>query len=280
MMPSYALLTKVLDARHTLILDDWLEFLGYLPAEMVIYVGDGAEIPRRIEVLSRKWKVPWRAIPAAAHDDLLRYETPILKRMIETTECEYVLIITLDALPYRRGAHEERWLEEVFHRLQTGPFVFFSACGLIFRGDRFDDDRKYLVTQRFGNNCGLLPRHFWLHVMEKYPKTLLPTRYWRFHSEWAIETALREEGLFGLRRWETLDWRVFHVQQWNARLFKTRELFRRGMGVLPYLNRVWEDLPFPAAEFYNYPRWLRLRGWITNALVSLRRRARKSWAGS
>lgn len=269
--PRYALLTKVLDARHTIVLEDWLEFLGRPPDELVVYVAGAAAIRRSLDRVTERSKIPWRAIPVAAGDDLARHETAILSRMVATTACEYLLFVTLDALPFRRPSYDEDWLDEVFHRLRAEGLVFFSACGLLFRGDRPEAGGRYLVTQRFSNNCGLVSRRAWLDAIEKYPEHLLRPQQTRFHSEWALEHALRIEKRFGLRRRESAEWRVFHVQQWDARLLATRDRFRRGVGIAPYLNRVWEELPYPEAEFYNYPVRKKLEGRLRVTLSSLRR---------
>ncbi len=266
-LPRYAILTKVLDPRHTLILEDWLEFLGSPPEEMVVYVARDPEIPRRIDRMKR----PWRSIPVAAGDDLLHHETAILARMVAATACEYLLFVTLDALPFRAPDHDPEWLKETFRRLRSDGLLFFSACGVLFRGDRPEAGGRSFQTQRFSNNCGLIPRDYWLQAMERYPERLLPPGRTRYHSEWAVEEALGTDGKMGLRRRETAEWRVFHVQQWDARLFETRALFRRGVGIERYLNRVWEDLPYPEAEFYNYPSHLRIQGRLRHTLSSLRR---------
>lgn len=92
-------------------------------------------------------------------------------------------------------------------------------------------------------------------------------RRYRFHSEWALEEEFRQKNLFGLRRVETLDWRVFHVNQWGDRLFKTRDLFQRGVDIQRYLNRVHEDSVhrLDYDYYYNYPQLAfirRIKIWV------------------
>jgi len=263
---SYALVTKVLDPLHVLILEDWLEFLGRLPVEIVVYAPGDARIRSRLDALAEKWRVAWRPVAPVAGDDLIHHETAILKRMIDGASAEYLLLVTLDALPYRAPHCEAGWLDEVLARLKREGLLCFSACGVIFRGDRPEPSGKYLLTQRFSNNCGLIARRDWLDCIERHPESRLPPHKTRIHPEWAIETEMTDARRFGLRRYETADWRVFHVQQWDARLLETRERFRRGDGIEPYLNRVWEELPFPEAEFYNYPLWRRLKGRLRASL--------------
>ncbi len=92
--------------------------------------------------------------------------------------------------------------------------------------------------------------------------------------------------LFGLRRVDTPGWRVFHVQQWDHRLFETRELFRRGVGISRYLNRVHEDCLLSFDYYYNYPKppflrrlkvWAgRVRRAIGNFFLGQRRMVVKS----
>jgi hypothetical protein len=268
---SYALLTKVLDPRHVSILDDWMEFVGALPVEIVVYARDDRGIDARMNALAEKWRVAWRAVRPEAGDDVIHHETAILQRMVERTAAEYLLLVTLDALPFRAPESEPGWLPEVIARLKIEGLFCFSACGVIFRGDRAEPSGKWLRTQRFSNNCGLIARRDWSSCMERFPESLLPPHKTRMHPEWALEKLMGDDQRFGLRRLETPEWRVFHVQQWDERLLETRALFRRGVGIQPYLNRVWEDLPYPEAEFYNYPLWRRLKGRLRS---SLRRRLR------
>ncbi|MBW4516008.1 MAG: hypothetical protein KME11_12385 [Timaviella obliquedivisa GSE-PSE-MK23-08B] len=256
-VPTFALLTKVLDPRHTIILRDWLEFLTIPPQELIIYMLDTEDVYQSVDALCTEFQLTWKPVFTAPDDDLANNETHVLLRMVKQVESEYLLFINLDTLPYRQGVEEEAWLQDVFAQMVgNDQFVFFSGCGVIFRDDKkLDALGNYLQTQRFSNNFGLLRKDFWMLAMQNHSLDQAEQLgVYRFHSEWALEEEFRQKNLFGLRRVETLNWRVFHVQQWGDRLFKTRDLFQRGVGIKRYLNRVHEDVIHRLDYHYNYPQ--------------------------
>lgn len=254
--PTFTLLTKVLALHHCVILRDWLAFLSDPPLEMLIYGPSDAPIAKEIEQLSQEFRIPWRAMPARPEDDLKNHETQVMSRMVGEARAEYLLLIHLDTLPYRRDGHEPAWLQEAFARLTSDDRLkFFSGCGVRFIEDQLEVSGKYRRTQRFSNNFGLISKQFWLESMANHGlESITDDVGRRFHSEWAIEEELRQKNLWGLRPVDTMDWRVFHVHQWDDRLLKTRELYRRGVKVSKYLNRIHDIQMYPWVYYYNFPR--------------------------
>lgn len=252
--PAFTLLTKVFDARHTVILKDWLEFLTVAPKELVVYLPENPDIYHAVDQLCQEYQILWKPIYIAPGEDVKNNETDVLLRMVKRVNSEYLLLINLDTLPYRDRA-ETNWLQEVFTQLQQNQqLVFFSGCGLVFRGDKAKS-KNYLQTQRFSNNFGLIRKDFWLAAIANHSVDhIREAGADRFHSEWALEEEFQQKNVYGLRRIETLDWRVFHVQQWGDRLFETRDLFHRGVRVEQYLNRVHEDCVSSWDYYYNFPK--------------------------
>ena len=264
---KYDLLTKVLDPRHDVILRDWLEFLDVPPQQLVAYVpADRGDIHARLDALTAEFGIPWHAVSQQSGEDLKNEETAILRRMVAQCAGDYLLFINLDTLPFRNPSTEPKWLEEVFGRLeQETDLHFFSGCGLHFRGDVLEAGGRYRRTQRFSNNFGLLRRTFWLTAMDRFAVDDLDDETRRFHSEWALEEMFRQDNLWGLRRVDTLDWRVFHVQQWDDRLLQTRALFKQGRGVHRYLDREHESTVHRWDYHYNStppPLVSRARVWL------------------
>ncbi|NJR38451.1 MAG: hypothetical protein HC781_05900 [Leptolyngbyaceae cyanobacterium CSU_1_4] len=264
---TFTLLTKVMDARHTIVLRDWLEFLTVLPQDLVVYIPNQDDIHQALEVLCTDFQLTWKPVFVSPEDDLKNHETAVLLRMVNQVNSKYLLFVNLDTLPYRQGNEENAWLQDVFDKMVDDRWVFFSGCGVMFHGDRpLDAAGNYLCTQRFSNNFGLLRKDLWMSAIQNYSlEEAEKAGCSRFHSEWALEEEFRQNNLFGLRRVDTLNWRVFHVQQWGDRLFKTRDLFQRGVGVQRYLNRVHEDSIDRLDYYYNYPQpplSRRIRIWI------------------
>ncbi len=252
---SYTYLTNVLEPHHSIILRDWLEFMTVLPLELVVYIRDDQKIKEEVAKVAASFGVPFTPIFPEEGDDLRNNETAILKRMVGRTKGEFLFFAHLDTLPFRSGPGEDRWFEDVFSYMGQDGCVFFSACGLRFRADQELVAGRYLRTQRFSNNCALIAKKFWEDALVCNPADgLVSTGAYRYHSEWAVEEKLRKRNLFGIRRYDSLDWRVFHVQQWDDRLLMTRDLFRRGEGVKAFFNRVHEDYRHPWEIYFNYPR--------------------------
>jgi len=252
---SYTYLTNVLEAHHSIILRDWLEFIGVLPLELVVYIRDDQKIKDEVAKVAASFGVPFTLMLREEGDDLRNNETAVLKRMVARAKGEFLFFAHLDTIPFRSGPSEDRWFEDVFSYMGRDGCVFFSACGVRFRADQEYVKGKYLRTKRFSNNCALVSKKFWEDALAHNPADgLVKTETYRFHSEWAVEEELRKSNLFGIRRHDSLEWRVFHVQQWDERLLLTREMFRRGEGVKAFFNRVHEDYRHPWEIHFNYPR--------------------------
>ena len=211
-------------------------------------------------------KAVWHPVLVQAGDDLKLNETAVLKRMVSAAQGDYILFVNMDTLPHRDDGKEPAWLQEVFTLLQLQDiYFFFSNCGVCFAEDKIGLDGKYYFTQRFSNNFGLLAKHLWTRSIDRHPvETIRDPSGVRFHSEWAIEEEVRLSGKFGLRRVESMQWRAFHVHQWGDRLYKTREMFHRGIGIKRYLNKVHSMDTHPWDYYYNYPKpplLNRLRIW-------------------
>jgi hypothetical protein len=244
----------VLDARHVVVLEDWLSFVTLPPADMAVYVHDDEEAVLRVDAAARARGVRWTPVVARPGEDLANGESVILQRLADATSGKYVMTVNLDTLPFRAGAAEERWLEEAFDLLENQGFAHLTGDGIMFREDRAHRSGRFFETKCFSNNFGLIERAFWQAALDRHPPGSKGHEGRKFHSEWAVNEEVRRLGRWGLRRVHTPSWRVFHVQQWDDRLFETRALFRRGVGIKPFLNCVWEDKRHVWQRHFNYPK--------------------------
>ena len=250
-MAEYTIITKILDLKHLVILKDWLKFLHHPPSKIILYTphNDLDEIEKTI-ALDQKGAI--QLVSPLDSESLYENETSILKRLVQESETELFVSLNMDTLSFQEG--HNNWFPEVAELILNDKILFFSGCGLLFRGDKPKDDGRHLATQRFSNNFAIMKKSRWLDIMARYNQNIVPVESARFHSEWAIEEACRQEKLFGLRRYDALDWRVFHVQQWDDRLFKTREKFLKGSNLNNFMNRYNEDYQHPWEVYYNYPK--------------------------
>lgn len=124
---TFTLLTKVMDARHTIVLRDWLEFLTVLPQDLVVYIPNQDDIHQALEVLCTDFQLTWKPVFVSPEDDLKNHETAVLLRMVNQVNSKYLLFVNLDTLPYRQGNEENAWLQDVFDKWWTIGGSFFRG---------------------------------------------------------------------------------------------------------------------------------------------------------
>lgn len=236
MTPPYDLLTKVLQVHHVVILEDWLKFLDPRPRSLIVYVPDDTTIQDAVSKAARQAQVGPVLVQSVPGDDLRQRETLILQRMASHSTTPWLASVNLDSLCLRRG--HAGWLSDDLAWMTEHHLKFLTGCGLIYEADQPVPGREDICkTQRFSNNFAVFHRDFWNNALAAFPvDDLAGQSHERYHSEWAIEESARRQGHWGLRRINSLDWRVMNVQRWDRRLLDTRERFMRGIAIEPYLN--------------------------------------------
>lgn len=249
---NYSLVTKLMDLSHLIVLRDWLEFLHFKPTDINLYTpfSELHSIRQYLQLDSRDTVINIHTpLPM---EDIRESETQILRRLVRSCKTEVFVTVNLDTLPYRIG--NDMWFEEIYDQVLHQKVMFFTGCGLLFRKDIQIEDQPFLKTQRFSNNFGVIRKDSWLNYMCSYNPEQLEPEVQRYFSEWVIEEGCCHDQKHGLRRYNSSDWRVFHVQQWDGKLLETREKFRRGKNIQPFLNRYFEDHQHPWEWYYNYPK--------------------------
>jgi hypothetical protein len=187
---------------------------------------------------------------------------------IEAVETEYVLLIKLDTLPFRRGF--ENWLAEDLALIERHGL--FGATGGFLIPDLTRLNATHSLAPKYSNNFSLFRKDDWLSVIRRWLSDgsagafNQDPRYQgdnvRYGLEVAIESYLSEAGKHMLIRHESSNWSVFHVNVWGERLRAVREQYLTRKGIGPFLNTgrpVTRPLAHPWQVYYLHPRPSRLR---------------------
>jgi hypothetical protein len=248
---KYSLVSKLIDLNHLIVLRDWIEFLHFKPTDISLYT------PFSEHDIQQHLQLDWgdavvNIVSPLPGEDIREGETQILHRLVLGCKTDVFVTVNLDTLPYRAG--HDVWFEEIYDQIFHQEVMFFTGCGLLFRKDIPIAGQPFLKTQRFSNNFAVIRKDTWLHHMYRYKPEQLDPEAQRYFTEWAIEEGCHQDQRYGLRRYNSSDWRVFHVQQWDEKLLQTREKFQLGKNIQPYFNRYFEDQYYPWYWYYNYPK--------------------------
>ncbi len=250
MSRPYALATNLLQPMSLQVLEDWIEFLGRPPATLHCFCGGNPAAKTAIETFCNTHNIALELTPDEVCEDVRASELEVVKWQFSHATEEWCFLVRLDALPFRVG--EEDWLDRCIEMIEAKGFMFATGAARVFRADTSIDHPHYMATQRLSNNCILLRPRDWLALEEQH--THLRQTFGRYYTEGFFETYLRESDNWGLRLVNRPDWRVFHVQVWDERMFDVRENFRSGQGVGPFLEGYEDDYTDPWTRWYMFPK--------------------------
>jgi hypothetical protein len=246
------------------VLDDWLQFLGGRPRQIIFAVSPVIGAPAIYDELLQEGKID-RIIgvePKGRSSEEIEPEA--IHLAINAAPTEWVLMVKLDTLCYRSGRSD--WLAEAMELVQRQ-----GLFGMTGSGPPDPEQRRlngdYCVTQKFSNNFSLFRRADWLSVVDtvvdqatgmnlaESPQFAGKGR--RYLNEHLIEEHLKKTGNKMLMRFESLDWSISHVNVWGETLRQVRESYIQRKGVKPFLNRGprVKTIPLhPWDKYYGYPR--------------------------
>lgn len=255
MTRPYALATNLLQPLSIRILEDWVDFLGRPPAALHCFCGGNDEAKATAERFCAERGIPLVLTPDEVCEDVRRSEMPVLHWQFDRIEEEYCVLVRLDTFPYREGS--EDWLDRCIDVMEAEGLLFATSAARVFRADLPMAQDGCMKTQRLSNNFIVLRPKEWLALEARYSH--LKDTYDRFYSEGFLETHCRETGAYGLRLVNRPDWRVFHVQVWDERMWTVRENFRAGKGIAPFLTGYEDDQYYHWDMYYMFPKppWLK-----------------------
>lgn len=246
----YDLITKLAQYEHLIVLKDWLNFFQQPPLKIVLYSElDKAQVEQNLKSFGYTGEII--LVPFAEGDDLKNDETSILEKLVALCSTDIFISVNLDTLAY---TSESGWLPQIMDDLMQNKYQFFTGCGLIFEADRPIEGTEYIKTQRFSYNFCIMKRTLWQEIMDEFRDADIDDNIRRFHCEWAIEQGLVKYNYWGRRRLDSMQWRVFHVQEWGPRMLKVRQDFFTGKRIKSYANKIFENTEHPWEQYYQYPK--------------------------
>jgi len=260
-MSKYDLIAKLAQYNHLIVLKDWLVFFQQYPQKIVLYSNLEYE---KVKLAIEKYGFTGQLIlvPYSEGDDLKNNETGILEKLVARCEEEIYISVNLDTLAY---TSDSNWLPKIIESLKSNEYQFFTGCGLLFAADQPVIGTEYLRTQRFSYNFCVMKKSLWQSIMDEYRDAEIDESIRKFHCEWAVEQAAKKHDYWGLRRLDSMHWRVLHVQEWGPRMKKVRSHFFAGKGIKSFANKIHENTRHPWEQYYDYPKpniLKRMRIWL------------------
>ncbi|MBL8963928.1 MAG: hypothetical protein JNK70_07640 [Phycisphaerae bacterium] len=262
------------------VLEDWFEFLGGRPGE-VVYVDGGsgpgtvralcglvrAGVIDRLQLLNpNSWENDFHRCYIQEHDSGALARRP------------YIVFVKPDVLPRRRG--HGHWLSRDMAVLDD-PGVF--AVTMTHLVDPPSGRRDGYDVHDFASlNFSLMKRSSFHEAVHsrigafidggfrgEYPAGIdCQEKYRRALIEWAWRDHCRERGLVTLARPESHDWMIFHINKSGRKLLSLRRRMHAGEDVERHFNR-------PKGLYRPQPRGLsRLGRAIEGVVRSLRGKQR------
>ena len=105
------------------VLDDWLQFVGGRPNQIIFAVSPSSGAPPIYEELRSEGLIDKVLYIQSNGRSVLEVDAEALRLVIEAAPTEWVLLIKLDTLPYRSG--HDAWFANAMERIQTyGTFWY------------------------------------------------------------------------------------------------------------------------------------------------------------
>jgi len=230
------------------VLQDWFEFLGGRPGE-VVYVDGGSPVAstRILAALVNDGLIDRLELLNPSHWEnsfdrcyIQEYRSGLLASR------PFVMFIKPDMLPFRRG--HDGWLREDMQQLDL-PGVF-SITNTHLVGPPSSRRGPYLVSDFTSLNFALMKRSSFHRAMheqvgsfidsgfrDEYPAHIrTEPRYRRALIEWVWQQHCQERGFVSLGRAESTDWTIFHINKGGSKLLSIRRAYRERRGLEPYFD--------------------------------------------
>jgi hypothetical protein len=245
------------------VLEDWLQFLGGRPNQIIFTVSPATGAPPIYEELRKEGKIDQIIGLEPKGRQVGEIDAEALRIVVDAAPTEWVLLIKLDTLPYRSG--HASWLADAMEMIEKHELFGMTGADLANPKLRLLE-KGYCVTPKYSNNFSLFRRSDWLSVINQAMgqesvailsrSSQFSGENLRFLNEHLIEKHLEETGRKMLVIIESLDWSVFHVNVWGETLRKVRLSYIERKGVKRFLNKgkpLRRVLLHPWQKYYGFP---------------------------
>ena len=247
---SIALLTFVLQAHHIVVLEDWIDFLKGAVVELIVHVGVDKKIETTLSELCKTRGIRLIILGEATVLETTHHEKELMHCQFDMVTVEKACIVRLDTLPYCVEGID--WLNAAIKLQREKDAKFITGSTLPFRADRTTENKYFRLTQRISNCFLIIEVDLWRKFQQGGVDS--SNKYGRFTVEGAVEDFAADHNQWGLRLINCRDVRVFHCQEWGARLIQVREHFRNGRRLGPYFKGFQDDFMGMHARYYMQPR--------------------------
>jgi hypothetical protein len=249
------------------VLNDWFEFLGGKPGEVVIVDGgSNAETQAVYWQLFQKGLIDKLQIIKPDHEDNNHTRGYVqIYTAGSIASKPYLLWFNIDTLPYRQG--HENWLDESIGYLDRDD-VFAIGGSFNLPSKHHDAWPGWYFSQKCSLNFTLLKRSTFMTAMHEYAGDYIAAGFQgenpaaepnsdrgRYLLEVALEEYIQRHHVYTLCKVEDPNWTVFHTNTHEERLQKIREKYLDRQDITRYMNIGFSDeKPDPAkALYYGQP---------------------------
>lgn len=248
------------------ILQDWFNFLGGKPAQVVVVDGgSSAEAQQVVRELAQRGMIDTLdLLPAQDPVDISLRETAYIEEYKSGALARnpYILFFHADTLPYRNG-HAD-WLVEALAYLQR-PDVFAISGSFNLYVKQREAWQNWYWTDRCSLNFALMKRELFIASTEEYAGDFIrsnfvsgnpaaATKQDRFVIELAFEKYMATHQRLTLIQHEDPCWLVFHTNTRGARLKKTRADLYARKNITPYFDSgANPKFTLPQLAYYGHP---------------------------
>lgn len=245
------------------VLDDWLQFLGGRPNQVIFAVSPIDEPPPVYGELRGEGMIDRILLLGTKGSSVMQVDSEAIRLIVAAATTEWVLLIKLDTLPYRSG--HETWLDDAMELVEK--YHLFGMTGGFPIADLVPLEDGYSTTQKYSNNFSIFRRSEWLSVIrasvdnasdQAAAKGLqLHGDKIRYLNEYMLETHLENTGRRMLVKHDTRHWSIFHVNVWGEALRSVRTAYIKRQGIKRFFNTgkpLRRSLRYSWQKYYGYPR--------------------------
>lgn len=244
------------------VLQDWFEFLGGKPGEVVIVdSGSNPETQEAYWKLFQQGKIDKLQIIQPGHEEK-NFDRGYIQ--IHTAAAiatkPYLLWFNVDTLPYRKG--HEGWLEESIGYLDRDD-VFAVGGSYNMPAKSHDAWEGWYFSRKCSLNFALMKRSIYLAAMYEFAGDYIASGFMgenpaaatgqsRYLLEVALERYIENHQVYSLFKVEDPDWTVFHTNVHEERLAAARVRYRARKDIKLYMNAGRSAEPPDPAKILYY----------------------------
>lgn len=250
--PSISMITANVGGADTfpIMLQDWREFLGHEPHEVVVV--DGGSDAATVAMYQRLFAqglIDKLYLMQPDHPENHRYLCFIQEYYAGVLASgDYLFSFRQDTLPFREGNSD--WVDDAVSLMQGDRTVFAVSGSSPGQSPLGQCEEGWWCLENTSENFALVPRHHHVAAMQvcddfwssgwrgENPYARIGPIAARCLIECAWDQYCRRRGMRVLMKKEDATWSVFHTNERGDTLMRLRQRNLQREGLEPYFNRV------------------------------------------